>query len=87
MKLAEKVGNVVLSENLTVHKFRVSINRQSFKLLYGDLYSDKVRAIIRELSTNACDSHILLARMMFLLRFIFLILLNLISMSRILALV
>jgi hypothetical protein len=58
MKLAEKVGNVSLSDHLTVHKFRVNINRQSFKLLYGDLYSDKVRAIIRELSTNANDSHL-----------------------------
>ncbi len=58
MKLEQKVGNVFLSENLVSHKFRVKINRQSFKLLYGDLYSDKVRAIIRELSTNANDSHI-----------------------------
>lgn len=58
MKVETKVGNVILSENLSVHKFRVNINRQSFKLLYGDLYSDGISALIRELSTNAADSHI-----------------------------
>lgn len=58
MKVESKVGNVTLSENLKVHKFRVKINRQSFKLLYGDLYSDPISAFIRELSTNAHDSHI-----------------------------
>ncbi len=59
MKLETKVGNVALSDGLSVHKFRVKINRQSFKLLYGDLYSDPIKALIRELSTNAHDSHVL----------------------------
>jgi hypothetical protein len=58
MKVETKVGNVFMSEGLTVHKARIKINRQSFKILYGDLYSDKIRAVVRELSTNAHDSHI-----------------------------
>jgi hypothetical protein len=58
MKVETKVGNVTLSEGMVTHKFRVKINRQSFKLLYGDLYSDPISAFIRELSTNAHDSHI-----------------------------
>lgn len=59
MLVETKVGNVALSDNLKVHKFRVNINRNSFKLLYGDLYSDAVSALIRELSTNAYDSHVM----------------------------
>ncbi len=59
MLVETKVGNVTLSDNLKVHKFRVNINRNSFKLLYGDLYSDAVSALIRELSTNANDSHVM----------------------------
>lgn len=59
MIVETKVGNVTLSDNLKVHKFRVNINRNSFKLLYGDLYSDPISALIRELSTNANDSHIM----------------------------
>ena len=58
MKVETKIGNVFMSEGMKVHKFRVKINRQSYKLLYGDLYSDPISAIIRELSTNAHDSHI-----------------------------
>lgn len=59
MLVETKVGNVTLSDNLKVHKFRVNINKNSFKLLYGDLYSDAVSALIRELSTNAFDSHVM----------------------------
>ncbi len=58
MKVETKVGNVFMSEGLEVVKARIKINRQSFKILYGDLYSDKIRAVIRELSTNAHDSHV-----------------------------
>jgi len=58
MKVETKVGNVFMSEGLEVVKARIKINRQSFKILYGDLYSDKIRAVVRELSTNAHDSHV-----------------------------
>lgn len=58
MKVETKVGNVSLSDGMATHTFRVKINQQSFKLLYGDLYSKPIRAIVRELSTNAFDSHV-----------------------------
>lgn len=57
MKLAEIQSNVVVSNNVKAMKYRIKINQRSFKLLYGDLYSDPVTAVIRELSTNAADSH------------------------------
>lgn len=58
MKVETKVGKVFMSEGMEVYKARIKINRQSFKILYGDLYSDKIRAVVRELSTNAHDSHV-----------------------------
>lgn len=57
MKLAEIPTNVVVSNNVKAMKYRIKINQRSFKLLYGDLYSDPITAVIRELSTNAADSH------------------------------
>lgn len=38
-------------------KFSIAANAKSFKILSDSLYKDKIRAIIRELSTNALDSH------------------------------
>lgn len=54
------------SENLEVHsvgvksstQFTVASNAKVMRLLSDSLYSDKVSAIVRELSTNAIDSHI-----------------------------
>lgn len=39
-------------------EFRMTASAKSFEILSDDLYSDPVRAIIRELSCNALDSHI-----------------------------
>src|SRR5271166_5684520 len=59
MKIDEVVGNVTLGGSYgQVKNFRIKVNEQSFKLLYRDLYPDRNLAIIRELSTNAADSHI-----------------------------
>jgi hypothetical protein len=38
---------------------RIRANAKAFRVLYKNLYSDPIRAIIRELSTNARDSHVL----------------------------
>lgn len=38
--------------------FTITTNAKAFKVLYQSLYSDPIKAIIRELSTNARDSHI-----------------------------
>ena len=39
--------------------FKIAATKEAFRILSDGLYSDKVRAIIRELSTNARDGHIL----------------------------
>ena len=39
-------------------KFKIEASRKAFEILSSSLYQDKVKAIIRELSTNAVDAHI-----------------------------
>jgi hypothetical protein len=43
-------------------RFRITANREAFKILSSGLYSNKIRAIIRELSCNAVDSHVAAGR-------------------------
>ena len=38
--------------------FSIVVNAKSFRILIADIYSNKVRAALRELCTNAYDSHI-----------------------------
>lgn len=40
------------------HKFSIASTPDSFRILSDGLYSDKIRAIVRELSTNAIDSQV-----------------------------
>jgi hypothetical protein len=42
--------------------YKVSSNAKMMKLLSDNLYSDKILAVIRELSTNALDSHVMAGR-------------------------
>lgn len=57
MKLCETVNEVEKTGGLTTKKFRIATTRKAFEILSSGLYSDKIKAIIRELSTNAADSH------------------------------
>lgn len=57
MIVAEKVLDVQVS-GITSKKFGIALNRKMFRILSADLYSDKIRAVIRELSTNAADAHV-----------------------------
>lgn len=57
MKLADLVTDLTLSENLSYVNYRMKVNAKSFNQLYSGLYTQKIEAIIRELSTNAIDSH------------------------------
>lgn len=47
----------VLSNVSAVSEFRIRSTAKSFSILSSGLYSNKIRAIIRELSCNAVDSH------------------------------
>jgi hypothetical protein len=49
---------VVLSNVGAVGEFRIRNSAKAFNILSSGLYANKVRAIIRELSCNAVDSHI-----------------------------
>lgn len=48
------VSTVGVSET---QEFSIKANAKAFKVLIDGLYSDKIRAVIRELWTNAFDSH------------------------------
>lgn len=58
MKLDVDVNEVVLSNVGTTGEFRIRNSAKAFKILSDGLYSNKIRAIIRELSCNAVDSHV-----------------------------
>lgn len=57
MKLATDVTEVVLSNTGTTGEFRIRNSAKAFKILSDGLYSNKIEAIVRELSCNAVDSH------------------------------
>jgi len=58
MKLDVEVNEVVLSNVGTTGEFRIRNSAKAFKILSDGLYSNKIRAVIRELSCNALDSHV-----------------------------
>jgi hypothetical protein len=47
----------VLSNVGEIGEFRIRNSAKAFSILSSGLYANKIRAIIRELSCNACDSH------------------------------
>jgi hypothetical protein len=57
MKITNEQENLVTANLDNVTKFRIKESAKSFQILSSSLYSDTITAIIRELSTNAVDSH------------------------------
>jgi hypothetical protein len=59
MILTKAVQNeAVLSNVGTVNSFTIKATAKSFRILSDGLYANKIKAIIRELSCNAYDSHV-----------------------------
>jgi len=58
MKLDVAVKEVTLSNVGTTGEFRIRNSAKAFSILSSGLYSNKIRAIVRELSCNAVDSHV-----------------------------
>jgi hypothetical protein len=58
MKLADRTVEVHSAGISSANQFTIAQTSKMFKILSDSLYSDKVMAAIRELSTNAYDSHI-----------------------------
>src|SRR5687768_10932663 len=59
MIVKEKVIHIEKSEGLVSQEFRIKASRKAFEILSGNLYSNKLAACVRELSTNAVDSHVM----------------------------
>jgi len=57
MLLNHDTTEVTLSNVGTVGEFKIRNSAKAFSILSSGLYSNKIRAIIRELSCNAVDSH------------------------------
>jgi hypothetical protein len=57
MIVVEQPRNLETSGNITPSNFRIKASKKAFEILSSGLYSDKIKAIVRELSTNAADSH------------------------------
>lgn len=59
MKLAYAQGNVLASEGVqTTSAFGIARTPHMFNILSSGLYSDKIAAVIREISCNAMDAHV-----------------------------
>jgi HSP90 family molecular chaperone len=53
------IGKEVITSGLSNQKkFTIEASSKAFKILSAKLYENQIRAIIRELSCNAYDSHI-----------------------------
>jgi hypothetical protein len=58
MILTHETNELTLSNVGTPGEFRIKQSAAAFRILSSSLYSNKIKAIMRELSTNALDSHI-----------------------------
>ena len=58
MKLNGKVNVIKRSGDFEQSNYTIEATAKAFSILSDQLYSNKVRAVIRELSTNAYDSHV-----------------------------
>lgn len=62
MKLRNNHGTVETSGLADSTNFSIKVNGKAFRILLDGLYSDKVGAVIRELSTNAYDAHLAIGK-------------------------
>lgn len=59
MLLQTNIENAPILSNVgQIGEFKIKSNSKAFQILSSGLYSNKIRAIIRELSCNAVDSHV-----------------------------
>lgn len=59
MILSEKPNDVIVKGLGETSEFTIKTSAKAFKILSQNLYSNPVGAVVRELSTNAYDSHIM----------------------------
>ena len=58
MKLQSETNVIERSGNFEESNYTIEATPTAFSILSDQLYSNKIRAVIRELSTNAYDSHV-----------------------------
>ena len=58
MKLHTKTNTITKSENFVESNYSIDATAKAFAILSDGLYSNKILAVVRELSTNAYDSHV-----------------------------
>ena len=58
MQLNKKVNVIERSGSFEESNYTIEATAKAFSILSDQLYSNKIRAVIRELSTNAYDSHV-----------------------------
>lgn len=59
MKLNSNPENIAVMENVgEIGEFKIKNSAKAFSILSSGIYQNKIRAIIRELSCNAYDSHV-----------------------------
>ena len=57
MIIKDKKRSVQKSSDFKSNKFTIAATAESFRILSKDLYTNQIQAVVRELSTNAQDSH------------------------------
>ena len=58
MRISKEVNTLERGEVGAETTFRIQANARAFSILSSNLYTDKIKAVIRELSCNAWDSHV-----------------------------
>lgn len=58
MQLLDTPAPILRSNNFQESKFQIQASSKAFTILSSSLYSDKYKAIVRELATNASDAHV-----------------------------
>lgn len=58
MIVAEKSHDTQISGSFQSSQFAFHVNAKAYKLLFSNIYTHKVQAIVREYSTNAYDAHV-----------------------------
>lgn len=57
MQLTQETKKVVRSNQFQESKFKIEASQKAFQILSSRLYADGIKAIVRELCTNASDAH------------------------------